>query len=117
MSTKIGNYRWTICALLFFATTINYIDRQVLAILAPTIGREMGWNEQQYADVVAWFSIAYALGFVVAGRIMDRFGTRRGLAGSVLAWSLAGMSMALARTLNGFAAARFALGLAESGNF
>ena len=77
----------------------------------------MGWTEQQYADVVAWFSIAYALGFLFVGRIMDHFGTRRGLAGSVIAWSLAGMSMALARTLSGFSAARFALGLAESGNF
>ena len=112
-----GNYRWTICALLFVATTINYIDRQILGLLAPTLGREIGWNEQQYGDIVSWFSIAYALGFLVAGRIMDRFGTRRGLAGSVIAWSIAAMSTALARTANGFAAARFALGLGESGNF
>jgi len=112
-----GSYRWTICALLFFATTINYVDRQVLGILAPTLGREIGWNEQQYGAIVSWFSVAYALGFLFAGRIMDRFGTRRGLAGSIIVWSIAAMSTALARTANGFAAARFALGLGESGNF
>jgi ACS family hexuronate transporter-like MFS transporter len=112
-----GNYRWTVCALLFVATTINYVDRQILGLLAPTLSREIGWNEQQYGDIVSWFSIAYALGFLFAGRIMDRFGTRRGLAGSVIAWSIAAMSTALARTANGFAAARFALGLGESGNF
>ena len=112
-----GHYRWTICALLFVATTINYIDRQVLGLLAPTLGREIGWNEQQYGDIVSWFSVAYALGFLVAGRIMDRFGTRRGLAGSIIVWSIAAMSTALARTANGFSAARFALGLGESGNF
>ena len=112
-----GHYRWTICALLFVATTINYIDRQVLGLLAPTLGREIGWNEQQYGAIVSWFSVAYALGFLVAGRIMDRFGTRRGLAGSIIVWSIAAMSTALARTANGFAAARFALGLGESGNF
>src|SRR6476646_8935494 len=75
---RIGRYRWTICALLFFATTINYIDRQVLGILAPTLQREMGWSETQYAAIVSWFTTAYALGFLVAGRIMDRIGTRRG---------------------------------------
>jgi ACS family hexuronate transporter-like MFS transporter len=112
-----GSYRWTICALLFVATTINYIDRQVLGLLAPTLGREIGWNEQQYGAIVSWFSVAYALGFLAAGRIMDRFGTRRGLAGSIIVWSIAAMSTALARTANGFAAARFALGLGESGNF
>jgi ACS family hexuronate transporter-like MFS transporter len=112
-----GHYRWTICALLFVATTINYIDRQILGLLAPTLGRDIGWNEQQYGAIVSWFSVAYALGFLVAGRIMDRFGTRRGLAGSIIVWSIAAMSTALARTANGFAAARFALGLGESGNF
>src|SRR3954468_17026395 len=75
----IGRYRWTICALLFFATTINYVDRQILGLLAPTLGKEIGWNEQEYGNIVSWFSIAYALGFLVAGRMMDRFGTRKGL--------------------------------------
>src|SRR6476646_10050115 len=114
---RIGRYRWTICALLFFATTINYIDRQVIGILGPTLQRDLGWNEQQFADVVSWFTIAYAIGFLFAGRIMDRFGTRRGFAGSVIVWSLSAMGMALARTAGGFSFARFLLGLGESGNF
>jgi MFS transporter, ACS family, aldohexuronate transporter len=114
---RIGRYRWTICALLFFATTINYVDRQILGLLAPTLSRDIGWNEQQYADVVSWFSLAYALGFLVAGRVMDRFGTKRGFAGSIVIWSIAAMSTALARTTAAFSAARFALGLGESGNF
>ena len=113
----VGKYRWTICALLFFATTINYIDRQVIGILGPTLQRDLGWNEQQFADVVSWFTIAYAIGFLFAGRIMDRFGTRRGFAGSVTIWSLSAMGMALARTASGFSIARFLLGLGESGNF
>ena len=115
--TRIGHYRWVICALLFLATTINYVDRQVFGILGPTLQRELHWSEQQFADVVSWFSLAYAIGLLIAGRIMDRVGTRRGFAGSVVAWSLAAMSTALARTAAGFSAARFALGLGESGNF
>jgi ACS family hexuronate transporter-like MFS transporter len=114
---RIGRYRWTICALLFFATTINYIDRQVLGILGPTLQRDLGWNEQQFGDVVSWFTVAYALGFLVVGRIMDRIGTRRGFAGAIVIWSVAAMSHAFARTAAGFSAARFALGLGESGNF
>lgn len=113
----VGRYRWTICALLFFATTINYIDRQVLGILAPTLQRELGWSESQYANVVSWFTFAYALGFLFAGRLMDRFGTRRGFTGAVVTWSVAAMSHALAWTVTGFGAARFALGLGESANF
>jgi len=113
----IGRYRWTICALLFFATTVNYIDRQVLGILGPTLQHDLGWNEQQFADVVSWFTIAYALGFLVVGRIMDRVGTRRGFAGAVVVWSISAMAHALARGAVGFSAARFALGFGESGNF
>ena len=115
--TAVGRYRWTICALLFFATTINYIDRQVLGILAPTLQKDLGWNEQQFGDIVSWFTIAYALGFLVVGRIMDRVGTRRGFAGAIVIWSVAAMAHAFARTAAGFSAARFALGLGESGNF
>ncbi len=114
---RIGRYRWTICALLFFATTINYIDRQVLGILAPTLQADLGWSEQQFGDIVSWFTIAYALGFLVVGRIMDRVGTRRGFAGAIVIWSVAAMAHAFARTAAGFSAARFALGLGESGNF
>jgi len=117
VGVRVGRYRWTICALLFFATTINYIDRQVLGILAPTLQRDLGWNEQQFGDIVSWFTIAYALGFLVVGRIMDRVGTRRGFAGAIVIWSIAAMAHAFARTAAGFSAARFALGLGESGNF
>ena len=111
------SYRWTVCALLFFATTINYMDRQVLGILAPTLTRELGWSETAYGDIVSWFSFAYALGFIGVGRLMDRFGVRRGFAGAIVAWSLAAMAHALATTSLGFAYARAALGLGESGNF
>ena len=114
---KIGRYRWTICALLFFATTINYMDRQVLGILAPTLQREIGWSEAQYGAIVSWFTVAYALGYLFAGRLMDRIGTRKGYALAIVVWSAAAMSHALARTATAFAAARFALGLGESGNF
>lgn len=114
---RVGHYRWTICALLFFATTINYIDRQVLGILAPTLSREVGWSESDFAAIVSWFSAAYALGFLVMGRVMDRIGTRKGFAYSVVVWSIAAMGHALASGVAGFSAARFALGLGESGNF
>lgn len=114
---RVGHYRWTICALLFFATTINYVDRQVLGILAPTLQREIGFNEQQYANIVSFFTLAYALGFLVAGRIMDRVGTRRGYAGAIGLWSISAMSHALVSSVAGFSVARFFLGLGESGNF
>jgi ACS family hexuronate transporter-like MFS transporter len=117
VATRVGRYRWTICALLFFATTINYMDRQVLGLLAPTLQREVGWSESDYGAIVSWFTLAYAFGFLVMGRVMDRFGTRKGFAGAIVVWSLAAMSHALASTAAGFSAARFALGLGESGNF
>jgi ACS family hexuronate transporter-like MFS transporter len=114
---RLIGYRWTICALLFFATTINYIDRQVLGILAPTLQREIGWSESQYGDIVSWFSLAYGFGFLGMGRFLDKVGVRFGFAVSIVAWSVAAMSHAFARTASGFAMARAALGLGESGNF
>ena len=114
---KIGRFRWTICALLFFATTINYIDRQVLGILAPDLQKAMRWSEMDYGNIVAAFQAAYALGLLLFGGIMDRIGTRKGLAGAIVFWSLAAMAHAFARSAAGFGAARFALGLGESGNF
>ena len=114
---RVGHYRWVICALLFFATTINYIDRQVLGILAPTLQRDIGWNEAQYGAIVSWFTFAYALGYLGAGRLMDRIGTRLGFSLSVIVWSLSAMGHALARSVAGFSFARFALGVGESGNF
>ena len=114
---RLLGYRWTICALLFFATTINYIDRQVLGILAPTLQREIGWTESQYGDIVSWFSLAYGFGFLGMGRFLDKVGVRRGFAFAIIAWSLAAIAHAFARTAGGFAIARAALGLGESGNF
>jgi MFS transporter, ACS family, hexuronate transporter len=114
---RAGRQRWIVCALLFCATTINYIDRQVLGILAPTLQREIGWSETDYGDIVSWFSLAYALGFLGVGRLIDRLGTRRGFAMAIVTWSAAAMAHALARTTAGFSAARFALGIGESGNF
>jgi len=110
-------YRWTICALLFMATTINYVDRQVLGILAPTLQRELHWSESQYGDIVSWFSFAYAIGFLFVGRWLDRVGIRRGMATAVVAWSLAAMSAAFAYTATAFSIARAMLGLGESANF
>jgi MFS transporter, ACS family, aldohexuronate transporter len=115
--THIGNFRWTICALLFFAATINYIDRQVIGILKPTLKAELGWDEIAYSNVVFWFQAAYALGFILMGRLMDRLGTRRGFSLAVAFWSLAAMAHALASSVLTFSFARFGLGLGESGNF
>ena len=113
----LSNYRWTICALLFFATTINYIDRQVLGILAPTLQREIGWSELEYSHITKAFTFAYAIGFLGVGRMLDRIGVRKGFAYAVFAWSIAAMAHAFARTAGGFMIARAALGLGESGNF
>lgn len=110
-------YRWTIVALLFAATTINYIDRQVLGILAPTLTTELGWSETDYAAIVSWFSLAYGFGLLVVGRALDWIGVRRGFSFAIVAWSIAAMGHALARTVTGFSVARAALGLGESANF
>jgi len=112
-----SSFRWTICALLFAATTINYIDRQVLGILAPTLQKDLGWSEVDYAKIVSYFSLAYGIGLLGMGRLLDRIGVRRGLAGSIVAWSLAAMSHAVASTVTGFSVARAALGISEAGNF
>jgi MFS transporter, ACS family, hexuronate transporter len=112
-----AGYRWMICALLFFATTINYVDRQVLGILAPVLQREIGWSESDYGAIVSYFSFAYGLGFLGMGRLLDRIGVRKGFTFAIVAWSLAAMAHALAATAAGFSIARAALGLGESGNF
>jgi MFS transporter, ACS family, hexuronate transporter len=113
----VGRYRWRICALLFFATTINYVDRQVLGVLAPHLQIVIGWNEIQYGYIVTAFQAAYAIGLLVVGGIIDRVGTRIGYAISIGIWSLAAMSHALVHTALGFGIARFFLGFGESGNF
>lgn len=114
---RIGRYRWRICAMLLAATTINYIDRQVLGVLAPFLQDEIGWNEIEYGYIVTAFQAAYAIGLLCAGAIIDRLGTRIGYAIAIAVWSLAAMSHALAAGVIGFAVARFALGLGEAGNF
>ena len=117
MTERRFGYRWTVVALLFVATTINYVDRQVLGILAPTLQRELHWTETDYADIVSWFSLVYAFGFLASGRLLDRVGVKRGLATAVVAWSLAAMAHAFARTAAGFSLARGLLGLGESAIF
>ncbi|MFL6208678.1 MAG: MFS transporter [Pyrinomonadaceae bacterium] len=117
VSARIGRYRWVICALLFFATTINYIDRQVLGFLAPDLQRAIGWNEAQYGWIVTAFQAAYAISLLLMGRLMDWLGTRKGFSIAIIFWSLAAMAHALAGSAFGFGVARFALGLGEGGNF
>ena len=112
-----GRVRWVVCALLFAATTINYVDRQVLGILAPDLQRSLHWSEVQYGYIVTAFQAAYALGLLLVGRLMDRFGSRLGYALAVAFWSVAAMAHALARGALGFGVARAALGLGEAGNF
>jgi ACS family hexuronate transporter-like MFS transporter len=140
---RVGYQRWVICALLFFGTTINYVDRQVIGILKPTLVQQFGWQDERiYAAIVFTFQLAYAIGLVLAGRVMDRLGTRRGFAIAVTVWSVAAVGHALADrmswlrlpTINldpttglsvvllsgaaaGFALMRFLLGLGEAGNF
>src|SRR6188768_1750227 len=99
---KIPHLRWYICGLLFLATTINYIDRQVLAILAPDLQKEIGWSELDYGRIVIAFQVAYAVMMLAWGRILDKIGTKIGFALAVVWWSLAAMSTALARSAMAF---------------
>jgi MFS transporter, ACS family, hexuronate transporter len=115
--TRIGRVRWTICAMLFFATSINYMDRQVISLLKPTLAHTIGMSEIAYAYIVDAFQVAYAIGLLVAGRIVDRIGTRVGYILIMGIWSLSAMAHALASTAFQFGIARFFLGLGESGNF
>jgi ACS family hexuronate transporter-like MFS transporter len=133
---RIGKFRWTICGLLFLAATINYIDRQVIGILKPTLQAQFGWTEIDYGDIVFAFQMAYAIGYLFAGRVMDLLGIKRGFALALTLWSLAAIGAAavprfgpaaavLLGTLGltysasvaGFIVVRFLLGLGESGNF
>ena len=96
-STKpAGNFRWVICALLFLAATINYIDRQVIGLLKPSLQQQFGWSEIDYADIIFAFQLAYAIGYVFAGRVIDRVGTKLGFTLSLLVWSAAGIAHAFA---------------------
>ncbi len=135
-AVRTGHVRWTICALLFFAATINYVDRQVIGILKPTLQQQFGWSEIDYSDIVFAFQFAYAIGLLLAGRLMDRIGTRLGFSIAIVIWSVAAMAhaeavafgpavaallgvagLAYTPSVAGFIAARFTLGLGEAGNF
>ena len=134
--TSVGYFRWVICGLLFFAATINYIDRQVIGILKPTLQQQFGWSEIDYSDIVFAFQGAYAIGFLLAGRMIDKLGARTGFAIAIIVWSLAAIAHAEApvfgvpvahvfalvgltysASVAGFIVARMALGLGEAGNF
>ncbi len=117
MNKKIGNYRWRIAALLFFSTTINYIDRYVISLLKPVISDDLGWNDVDYGNIISAFSIAYALGLLITGKLLDKSGTKIGYALAITIWSVAGMLHAAARGLFSFGAARSLLGFSESANF
>ena len=139
-TVRVGHYRWMICALLFFAATVNYVDRQVLGLLKGTLQQEFGWNEIDYSWIVFSFQTAYAIGLLFVGRLMDRFGTKKGFTASIIVWSIAAVlhafavpiGAATAAVLNlfgviststafvsvlGFIFVRFLLGLGEAGNF
>lgn len=137
MKQAIGKYRWTICALLFFATTVNYLDRQVLSLLKPTLEDKFGWSNSQYADIAAAFQFTYALAMLFAGRIIDRLGTRRGFTWAIVVWSIGAIIHALAIPIGeglmaglgwiglsvlpvsvlGFMFSRAILAIGEAGNF
>jgi len=135
-ATRVGHYRWWICGLLFLASSINYIDRQVIGILKPTLQQQFGWSEVDYGNIVMAFQAAYALGLAVVGRWIDRIGTRAGFGLAIAVWSVAAMAHAgavwygaslasllqvagitVSASVAGFMAARFALGLGEAANF
>jgi ACS family hexuronate transporter-like MFS transporter len=134
--TSAGYIRWIVCALLFFAATINYIDRQVISILKPTLQQQFHWSELDYADIVFTFQLAYAIGFLIAGPLVDRLGTKRGFSIAIVVWTLAAVGHAQAvvvgplaagvlgifglgysTSVAGFMFMRLLLGLGESGNF
>ena len=112
-----GNYRWAVVTLLFFATTINYLDRQVIGLLKDNLAKDFNWSEKDYSNIVMAFSAAYAIGVLGFGRLIDRIGTKLGYSVSIVVWSLAAMAHAFAKSTFGFGVARTALGLGEAGNF
>jgi MFS transporter, ACS family, hexuronate transporter len=112
-----GQYRWLICGLLFFATTINYIDRQILSLIKPILDNQLHWSNEQFGRANAMFQLSYAIGGLMFGKFIDRFGTKIGYATSIAAWSVAAAAHALVGSISGFYMARAALGLGEAGNF
>ncbi len=119
-TTPIGKYRYRILAMLMFATTINYFDRSIIGVMAPTLQKMFGWSNADYAGIIIWFQIAYALGMLTMGGVIDRLGTKKGYTLAIGTWSFFGMLHALVRpafSILGFSVARFGLGVGESGNF
>jgi ACS family hexuronate transporter-like MFS transporter len=117
MRQPMGRYRWVVVSLLFFATTINYLDRQVIGLLKDNLAKDFSWSEKDYSRIVMAFSTAYAIALMLFGRLIDKIGTRLGYAISIIIWSVAAMFHALATGTFGFGVARTALGLGEAGNF
>jgi ACS family hexuronate transporter-like MFS transporter len=113
----ISNYRWVICALLFFATTINYIDRQILSLLKEILDKDIGWTNAQFGAVNSAFQLAYGIGLLGFGWFVDRFGAKIGYTVSIIVWSISAAAHALVGSFGGFITARSALGLGEAGNF
>lgn len=114
---NVGRYRWVIVGLLFLATAINYVDRQMIGVLKPTLQQEMGWTEGDFANIVFWFQVAYAVGYIGFGRIVDMVGARIGYTVAIIIWTISHMAHGLASSVTQFALARFGLGIGESGNF
>lgn len=114
---KLTNYRWLVCALLFFATTVNYVDRQILSLIKEILDQELGWSNEDFGRVNGAFQGAYGIGLLCFGWFIDRFGTKVGYAVSITAWSAAALGHALVTTVSGFFIARISLGLGEGGNF
>ena len=114
---RVGRYRWVICGLLFAATAINYVDRQMIGVLKPTISKDLGWDELTYSDVVFYFQLAYAIGYLSFGKIVDAVGARIGYSIAFVIWTLGHTLCGFAGSAFQFSAARFILGIGESGNF
>jgi ACS family hexuronate transporter-like MFS transporter len=113
----VKNYRWIILALLFFATSINYLDRQIIGLLKPVLEKEFSWTETDFSHIVMAFTSAYALGLLISGGLIDKVGTKIGYSVTVIIWSTAAMFHAIAKSVFGFSVARIFLGIGEAGNF
>ncbi|WP_285020175.1 MFS transporter [Novosphingobium sp. fls2-241-R2A-195] len=116
-TAKVGRYRWVVVALLFAATAINYVDRQMIGVLKPTLSAEFHWSESDFAGIVFWFQLAYAVGYLSFGKIVDTLGARLGYTVAIVIWTVSHMAHGFATGLSSFAMARFGLGVGESGNF
>lgn len=114
---RVGRYRWVIVAMLFAATAINYIDRQMIGVLKPTLKDEFGWSEIDFANIIFWFQLAYAIGYIGFGKIVDTVGARIGYTVAIVIWTVSHMAHGLASGITSFAMARFGLGVGEAGNF